>query len=467
MMNIKIELLYYKLYQLNMSLLNSKTKEDIKNLFLAITKSKMLSNGYQFSLNTLLDWVGAFTEIKESELDEKIKNKKLNRININAREIYFYKARLFEFNEEIIKDKIYDVKISTKLLNSDKIIEKKVYGENIHKYNDEYYVTNNYNFTYGKDYIIEKSKDKKYDGKREQHIPDDVFMNHRTFKKFCMKTEYPLSDLVRDYYVDLEEDYIKSLGSTLEENAVLLEKINETTDQLELKNKQILKIEIERDDQIIEIYKLRKQNKKNSKSDDCTVNKDTFNQSGNPLYMNYRYMCEMTMTKVPLLLVDDKYVNSKYKESKSKPKKPKKKNKEAKLSAEDVLLGYNSDHESDDENAADEPLTSNAIQNHDLLEYDQSYKSYDIYDIKDSDEPYYLKIHAFGSKVEPAPELYHKIGEVEILDKKHYNAIVAKLSDNDIGKTNLKNIFKLPYSSIEDACITTLNERLYEIIKTQ
>jgi len=152
------------------------TQDEIKNAFLAITLSKR--QGFHITLNKTLNWLGVF----DGKTDIQIK----------------------------------------------KIIDNIINRDYIRKKNDD----GSFNFEENIDYIYIRSKDSKYKNRNPITIPKILYFSDNGFKTFCLSYKCNKSNIVRRYYIQLEEDYISALESSQEKNKKILDTIEQNVKTL-------------------------------------------------------------------------------------------------------------------------------------------------------------------------------------------------------------------------------------------
>lgn len=115
--------------------------------------------------------------------------------------------------------------------------------------------------------------------------------------------------------------------------------------------------------------------------------------------------------------------------------------------------------------SGDDVNLTKLIHKYNLPEYQQEWNYYNAYDLEYDSHDLYFNIQPFKSTVEKNPEIYHKIQDVFILDKKHYKSVIDKISSENDFKTPLKSVYKTDLDHIKDIIETTLVERLHELKK--
>jgi prophage antirepressor-like protein len=258
------------------------------------------------------------------------------------------------------------------------------------------------------------------------------------------------------------QDFVFIVLDKLEEDGKV-----ELKDALEAARMYSYKVEDERDQLLEKNLTQRYHLQKYKGLDECLADKRTFTISGDIDYMNLCLLKKLYLTELPVYITNDKYVISKYqtteKKRPSKPKEPEVK------TMEDVIFG-------DEEKKEPAPTSSSSIKRlspeetraladkYDLVEYDREFEEFEQYDF-DTEETYYFTIHTFKTTTKKNPDVYRKIGSIDILDRAHYRAVVDKLNASNIYKTLAKGVYQASYDNIVDAAKTALNERLYDKLK--
>jgi len=183
--------------------LTADTRQAIKDMFLATAMARW--EGFEFALSSVVAWMGGPTSATALR---------------TIRGSYFYAVEAIDHQPETGT-------VSTVCMRGGYKEEgtMQLAAEHIHEYEGKRYVANHMQYVYGRDFIIKT-------GSFECSTRKEVFMNARAFKLFCMRKDYPMAHIVRDYYLDLETDYIKALSGSPEDNRAELDRLKHRAAEL-------------------------------------------------------------------------------------------------------------------------------------------------------------------------------------------------------------------------------------------
>ena len=345
-----------------------------------------------------------------------------------------------------------------------------------------------------KHYIMRK-------GDRQMLFP---WFSNKGFKMYCMICGEDRSYFVCNYFLELEEDYVRVLDQTTEENAAEKKKMHEI-----IKNKDfdITTLEEKLDKSNTKFAKSDAENgvllfkvKQNKKLDEVLDNKEDFANVGNSEYKEYMYLKNTYMKKVALYIVNQTHINKDVKKIVKKiDRKPKK-----------CPFGLDDDSDHSDNyyyDSNDEEVRCKRVSNpktksdnkdeacNNDLEYEKEFNKYnfdnDINVDKTSGRSSPILYYFIGSitpvaksdkndkndkyekdkKLKPK-ENFHKICDIWVKDKFHLADIKEILNSDDkdsdnkyLYKTSKKNIYKVDYTFIKNLCLAGTQEMLRNNIK--
>ena len=261
------------------------------------------------------------------------------------------------------------------------------------------------------------------------------------FKALCMTLNTEKSRFVRQYFIQIESDYVRVLEQTKEQNDIerieLNAKIAEFEKQektfhkkVEKITKTLEKVQKERDETLVKNFEIKnKISEQRSKSN----NIDDMNNVLDELEYSRKHL----MKQVPIYIVNPEFMTKAKKEKVVKPKE------------KHPLL--DSSDESGNESA---PKTSAFNDEH--IEEEKSFNEYRFDDIEDeylSQDMYYF-IGSFSSGVEKPVINYHKVGFISVGSNEHLKFIKDKLDSDEmildkyIYKTSKASIYICSYQVI-------------------
>jgi hypothetical protein len=309
------------------------------------------------------------------------------------------------------------------------------------------------------------------------------------FKTLCLiMDKSKKASLVREYFLELENDYMRVLEQTTEENKKEFDLLQ---NQIKEYNKENKLLSIKNQELQIKVNRLSIINSNLSNdAQDVQKVKDLLHKNYLNLYnietIGLNIYEELYGKKSIIYLVNDKYVNNEIlKFSIIKPEKSRGRPRKIKLNN----IKYSDNELSDDDNiknnipiidyTAKFKLESDAIEYLNLLNYEEFLgipfeyitieylKSLD-YDI---DYPLYFYISKPDSKIRENQDNFKPISNLYFLNINHYNEFIKEL-DNYMAKFNIPNvkkifngIYKLPYFNILETKNNILIQARLNLVK--
>jgi len=291
------------------------------------------------------------------------------------------------------------------------------------------------------------------------------------FKKICTFLDSPKSIYVRDYFIEVETDYLRVLDQTekknKEESIKNIKRIENNLSKFKLK---LIKYQKENDNLLKKNIELEVESATSKKLSYILDQKEEFEWFGNREHNHYMMLQKKYMKEIAVYIVNPDFIN----------KKVTKKNK--KVVQKKVFAGIFPD--SDDTNNSEDdnkPTSSKPIKNVKLVDtacnndaiYDKKFNKYTFEDIIQSNPPnLYYFIAGISSKAEKPKDNYHKICSIYVEDTTHLNIIKEEL-DSEIKdtfgkykfKTDKKGIYQTNYPELKTLCYKYIQNKLCDELK--
>jgi len=284
------------------------------------------------------------------------------------------------------------------------------------------------------------------------------------FKALCMALKTEKSKYVRKYFIQIEEDYLRVLKQTEEQNdkeykllnakisefnkleKTLLKKVEKVTNKL-------IKAEEERDDFHEQNNILDMENKKYNGVKQILTDDDNIGLFDKSLSIELDYARNFLMKQIPIYIVNPKFM---IKPTSKKEKAPKQIVKgpldSSEESSDEVEVKVEAKVEAKEVKNKEEFNYYNADENEDEMPFND----YSLYDIKYNfvDEYMYYFVGGISSNAEKPVDNYNKIGYISVVSGDHLKYIKEHLGSSDkvddkyIYKTHKASIYKCSYQTI-------------------
>lgn len=236
-----------------------------------------------------------------------------------------------------------------------------------------------------------------------------------------------------------------------------MEKMVKLEDAKKELNKSIEKLADERDSLLVKTHFYREENNRLATLEQQVATVENYTIEGTPENKLVLLLKKKFFQKTPIYIVNPDYVNAKY-VIKRKPRT--KKVTEKKENSDDVLIEQLEQFEEPQEQQStkDGDFTlEDAIFRYNLLEYQVPYNEVFAQDLRNyADMDFYYYIPAFRSKTERKPEIFQHVGDIEVLDRTHLNAVRDYFDNRKTSITKLKNAYKTNYENI----MSVLNDKV-------
>lgn len=328
-------------------------------------------------------------------------------------------------------------------LGNQEIYEKYKFDKDFRKYYLRDYLRNT-------KYILQESKD-------ENDLTKDFIMKRgetgqtmypwfstEGFKKYCMVLDLPKANFIRLYYLQLEEDYMRVLEQTVEQNKIELDALHENIKKLEFdlekKAKELEKKDEEHKEELKHYVsnnsELTKKLNSYFKLNETLKYREEFAETGSDEYKMLEYFKIKYMKKAEIYLVNPEYMTKKSDEN------------------ADVIREYKDEYD-------------------DVKKYDE-FTRWDVeYDGNWHETEMYYYIRGLKSSAVPKAKNFQLVGDIMVLSADHLTKIKKNLYEMEYptnfitNKTDKKDIYRTTYSMILSSCNETLSNMLYELKKKE
>jgi hypothetical protein len=274
------------------------------------------------------------------------------------------------------------------------------------------------------------------------------------------------------------ETFIHIILDKLEKDKIV--HLNEAKESLKthyeallLKKSQVLdRTELERDHYIAKTNSAMYKMQRFDGLEACLEDIDVFNATGSLENKMHRYLLETFCHKVEVYIVKQSYVEEKYiqQERKLLAKKKTKKHAPKKVAPKEIFSDSDADSNVDEiYSEVKEDIEEDYEPAKFYIDLCQMRRKYELPDYREEfneyvksdfyDDQYYFAFSTFKHTPKDYA-IYHKITDIHVLDRKHYDSIIAKFSSDDQHKTLVKNVFKMTWPNLIDAYQCVFGERL-------
>jgi prophage antirepressor-like protein len=229
-------------------------------------------------------------------------------------------------------------------------------------------------------------------------------------------------------------------------------------------NKSIEKLSDERDSLLVKTHFYREENNRLATLEQQVATVEDYALEGTPEHKLVLLLKKKFFQKTPLYIINPDYVNLKYvikRKLRTRKAVERKEN-----SDEEFLEQFAEPQEPRElqEVKEDELSLEDAIFRYNLLEYELPYNEVYSQDLRNySDMDFYYYIPAFKSKAERNPEIFHYVGDIEVLDKTHLNAIRNYFNTRKTCVTKVKYAYKTNYENIVSVLRDQVSAELFNL----